>query len=117
MDFAFPSACKTIIVLSTGDSVGSLHTAENITKKVNEAAPTGFLTIYRRCCVNKSYIVLITDKNTASARISKVRPSFEIKLNAKKIRSIIWTNAGYTFYTSKSIESLTSAKMEDTNEG
>lgn len=117
MDFAFPKACKTIIILSTGDIVGSLFTSENITKRLSEAAPENFLAIYRRCCINKMHIVLMGEKNNAASRVSKVRSSIEIKLNAKKIRSVIWTSAGYVFYTSKSVEALKNTKSEDINEG
>ena len=106
IDFTGIRACKSLILLSTGDLVGSLVAPETIVKRLNESNPDDFLIIFRFCCIKKSEIVLITEKNYATRQILKLRDPVEIKLSAQNNRSVIWTSSGYAFYSAKSVKRI-----------
>lgn len=106
IDFTGIRACKSLILLSTGDLVGSLVAPETIVKRLNESNPDDFLVVYRFCCVKRSEIILITDKTYATKQILKIRKPTEIKLSAQNNRSAIWTSNGYVFYSAKTTKRL-----------
>ena len=106
IDFTGIRACKSLILLSTGDLVGSSVAPETIVKRINESNPDDFLIIFRFCCIKKSAIVLVTEKNYTTKQILKIRNPIEIKLSAQNIRSVIWTSNGYVFYSAKSVKKI-----------
>lgn len=106
MDFTESRACKTLILLTSGDLIGSPFSPEVIVKRIYSIVPNKFLKICNHSCINKDEIILITEKNNASRRLIATRNPVVIKLNPQKLNSVIWTNSGYVFFSVRNVKTL-----------